>query len=153
MVHFSADKRLLLNKLIGDCISFDLKPAEAVEYVRVELGEPLSYRSIARRKAKLLAEEKVQDWLNNFTRIGFVRLHKEQMEDLERMKRDYMKRYFEETIKRPRNENLILKIRDDIRQTMWMMSQFSLGSPVIAALKGQGQHIEDHENEPLQTGI
>jgi hypothetical protein len=150
MARFSADKNLLLHKLIGDCISFDLKPQEAVEYIRVELGEPLTYRSIARRKAKLLTEEKVQDWLNNFTRIGFVRLHKEQMEDLERMKRDYMKRYFEETIKRPRNENLILKIREDIRQTMWMMSQFSLGSPVIAALKGGVQQIE---NEPLQTGV
>jgi hypothetical protein len=145
-----------LDKLVGDCITFGLDPEESQKYVRIQYGKSVSQRTINRRKAYLESEDSSVKWLNHFTRIGFVQFHQEQLEDLKKLKADSYRRFFEESIKKgkDRNEYLIIKLKEDIRQTTALMNSFALGGPIIAGhyarLKRKRLDKIDQEDRELE---
>jgi hypothetical protein len=59
------------------------------------------------------------------------------MESLEKSYDDTMHQLLIEQRKNPRNEIVILKLKGDQRQTGLMLSQMSLGTPVIAGVKAK----------------
>jgi mevalonate kinase len=69
--------------------------------------------------------------------IGFVKHHKEQIEHIQRLQDDSMRQFFVESIKQNRNEDKILKIKQDIRDNVKLLSELGLGTPIISAIKSK----------------
>jgi hypothetical protein len=81
---------------------------EALEYVKREYG-PINRRTYYRRKNKLLSDDTRNSWYSYFTRIGFVELHKKQMDTIQLIQDDSLRRFYLEATKENRDENLILQ--------------------------------------------
>lgn len=64
-----------LNKLNRDCITFRLKESDALQYIQKEFGEPISKRGYWYRRRKVLNNDAHKDWLNWFSRVGFISSH------------------------------------------------------------------------------
>jgi hypothetical protein len=139
-------KALLYQKLVSDCITYNLRYPEAIKYIEVETdGHILSKRHYYRLKDKLMREESNQVWLNEFTRIGFVRTHKMLLEDAEKVYKDSLNRYFEEAIRQPRNKNLIIKLEQNYRENAHLVAELLTGTPIVAAIKAKLQE-KDNSN-------
>lgn len=154
MGKLTKDKSLLLDKLISDCITFGLSVKEGLEYIgRESPGEPIAERTYFRRRRKLLADKTRVSWFSNFTRIGFVQLHKKLMEGLEKSYEDTMHQLFVEQRKIPRNEPLIIKLKMTHMEQVDMLAELSLGTPVIAAISAKldktDQGLEFHYRHSL----
>lgn len=85
-----------LDELVSDCISYNLKEKEALEYIKSKFGE-IKPRSYQERKARLLSEDSTRIWFDWFTRIGFVLNHKKHTEDLQKVQDDSMHQLYIET--------------------------------------------------------
>jgi len=61
------------------------------------------------------------------------------MEDLQMIQDDSLRRLYEEKFKpeEKRDDNLILKLKKDIRENCLMLSEFSVDTPVIAGVKAR----------------
>lgn len=131
-----------LNSLVQDSIIYNLSIAEALEYIRTRFKK-ISEASYKHRKARVLNDQSTNVWLNHFARIGFVQHHKEQIEYIERLQNDSMRQFFAESIRQPRNEDKILKLKQDIRDNIKLLSELGLGTPIISAIKSKLQQQED----------
>jgi len=130
-----------LNKLVSDCITFRLKEKEALEYIRLEFGEPISKRSYWDRRRRILSDNSQKSWMDWFSSVGFAQTHRRQTEDVENINNDSIHRLYQLThqnilgkIERV-DENLILKLKDDIRQNIKLLAELSEATPVILAIK------------------
>jgi hypothetical protein len=131
-----------LNSLVVDSIIYRLSTEESLSYIQTRFKK-ISEASYKKRKAAVLSDESTQAWLNYFTRIGFVQHHKEQMEHIQRVEEDSMRQFFVETIKGNRNEDRILKLKQDIRDNVKLLSELGLGTPVISAIKAKLERQAD----------
>lgn len=131
-----------LNSLVVDSIIYRLSTEESLSYIQTRFKK-ISEASYKKRKAAVLSDESTQVWLNYFTRIGFVQHHKEQMEHIQRVEEDSMRQFFVETIKGNRNEDRILKLKQDIRDNVKLLSELGLGTPIISAIKAKLERQED----------
>jgi hypothetical protein len=161
MVKFTKTQNILLDKYVIDCLTFGIKDHEALEYIRVQAKMDISLRTLERRMKELSKEDSVNGWLNYFTRIGFVKLHREQLDNIDRIQKDSIQRYIQESKKEPRDEKIMLSLKQDIRDNAKLLSEFSLGTPIISAIKAKLQQKEkEQENEkqkqsdvPLPTSL
>jgi hypothetical protein len=134
-----------LNSLIADSVIYNLSVAEALEYIKTRFKK-ISEPCYKHRKAKVLSEESTQIWLNHFTRIGFVKTHKEQIEYIQRLQDDSLRQLFVETThQQPRNEDKILRLKQDIRDNTKLLSELGLGTPIISAIKSKMQQQQQQE--------
>ena len=131
-----------LNSLVVDSIIYRLSTEESLSYIQTRFKK-ISEASYKKRKAAVLSDESTQVWLNHFTRIGFVQHHKEQVEHIQRVEEDSMLQFFVETIKRNRNEDRILKLKQDIRDNVKLLSELGLGTPIISAIKAKLERQAD----------
>lgn len=97
----------------------------------------ISLAAYKHRKAHVLSDNHTQIWLDHFTRVGFVSNHKKQMDYIQRNQNDSIYQLFIEQNRECRNEGIILRIKQDIRENIMMLSQFNLGTPIISALKAR----------------
>lgn len=139
-----------LNSLVQDCITYKLSEREALEYIRLKF-RPISLSSLRLRKARVLSHQSMQIWLNDFTRIGFVANHREHIEHIERIRDDSLRQLFIETMKQPRNEPIILKIKQDIRDNTQLLSELNLGTPIISAIKAKLESRERENNNSVSS--
>jgi mevalonate kinase len=130
-----------LNELVLDCITYRLSKDEALDYIET-IFHRISESSYKQRKASVLSDESTQVWLNRFTRIGFVQHHKEQIEVIQKVQADSLRQLFTETTKENRNENMILRVKNDIRENAKLLSELGLGTPIISAIKSKMQDAE-----------
>lgn len=141
-------EKKFLNSLVVDSIIYRLSTEESLSYIQTRFKK-ISEASYKKRKAVGLSEESTQVWLNHFTRIGFVQHHKEQMEHIQRLEEDSMRQFYVETIKGNRNEDRILKLKQDIRDNVKLLSELGLGTPIISAIKSK---LDKQENvQAVQT--
>ena len=126
----------LLNELVKDCITYRLEEKEALQYIAIRFKQ-VSLSSYKHRKAKVLSEDANQIWLNHFTRIGFVQHHKEQIETIQKIQDDSLRQFLIETNHNQdnRNEDKIMKLKQDIRDNVKLLSELGLGTPIITQLK------------------
>lgn len=145
------EQRLLLRKLCADCIAYGLKPNAELVYVKQELGESVPIRTINRYKSELRSDESTRQWYSDFARINFVKNHQKILEDLERLYDDTNHRIFEEGLKSPRQEGLIIRLKADLKETMLMLHEFGTDTPVIDAirLKIEGNKKKTEEEPDL----
>ena len=139
-------RQKLLDKLVTDCITYSLTEKETHRYIEEEYGKPKSSKTYFTIKSRLESQSEVtsQLWLNEFTRIGFVQHHRKLIDNLERIYEDNLNRFFIESRKEPRNDELILKINANIRENTRLLCELGLGSPIIAAVKAKLQRYESH---------
>ena len=102
----------LLDKLVTDCITYRLTEKQAHRYIEEEYGKPIASKTYFTIKSRIESQSKLtsQLWLDEFTRIGFVPHHRKLIDNLERIYEDNLNRFFIESRKEPRNDELILKI-------------------------------------------
>ena len=100
--------------------------------------------SYKQRKANVLSDKSTQVWLNHFTRIGFVQHHKEQIEIIQKIQDDSLRQFLIETNHNQdnRDEDKILKLKQDIRDNVKLLSELGLGTPIISAIKSKLQQQE-----------
>lgn len=137
-----------LNSLIQDSIIYRLSINESLAYIKSRLGKAISEPCYKKRKAKALSDESTQIWLNHFTRIGFVKHHKEQIEIIEKIQQDSLRKFLIETSRRQelRNEELIHKLKQDIRENTKLLSELGLGTPILASIKAK---LEQKEKDAI----
>ena len=103
-----------LNSLVQDCITYKLSEREALEYIRLKFRS-ISLSSLRLRKARVLSEQSMQIWLNDFTRIGFVANHREHIEHIERIMDDSLRQerayHFEDKAGHPRQYSTVIRIK------------------------------------------
>jgi hypothetical protein len=118
-----------LNELVLDCITYRLSKEEALEYVKTRFKK-ISESSYKQRKAHALSDSSAQLWLNNFTRIGFVVAHKQQIQSIEKLQEDSLKQFYIESIKEQheRDEEKIMELKEDIRSNVKLLSELNLGN-------------------------
>jgi len=130
-----------LDELVSDCITYGLKEEEALEYIKLRFRE-IKSRSYQQRKARLLSEGSMRLWFDWFTRIGFVQHHKRHMEDLLKVQDDSMHQFYVETQKEPRDWRTISQLNYNIRENIRLLSELSLGTPIIAAIRSKLDKVE-----------
>ena len=145
----------LLNKIVSDCITYGLKPNEAMRYIEIEFGQPISPRSYRDRKARLLSENSSNLWLSYFTRIGYVQHHKEQIETLKKVQQERIRQFFVEMQKplKERNDGRISRINYDIRENARLLSELGMGTPIISAIKAKLEQAKRLQEEKQQQGM
>lgn len=148
MANVSKAESKLLNELVKDCITFNLDSKEGLEYIGTRFGRKISISTYQLRKSRVLSEGSINMELNHYTRIGYVKDHIQAIEHIKMIDKDSRKQLFYETKKKPRNEKLILQIKQDIRENKRMISELSLGTPIVAAIKTK----LNQNAKALQTG-
>ena len=141
---------IFLNSLVQDCITFNLDSKESLLYIKTRYGKPISRASFNRRKAHISSDQSTNIWLNDFTRIGFVKNHQEDIETIRRLRNDSMRQLLIETNRPNRDEYKILKLKDNIIETTKLLSELNLGTPIISAIKSKLEQKEN-KHETIQS--
>jgi len=121
---------------VQDCITYKLDENEALKYIEIRFKK-IGLASYKHRKAAVLSDGATQIWLNNFTRVGFVSNHKKQIEYIEKIQDDSLRQLFIEQNRQARNEGIILRLKQDIRDNTQLLSELNAGTPIISALKAR----------------
>ena len=137
----------LLNALVQDCILWKLTLTDSLEYIKTRLGHAISAASYNRRKSHILSEGSLNVWLNQYTRIGYLSSHKQDIETITKIRDDSMRQLQIETQRPVRDEYKILKLKYNIIETTKLLSELNLGTPIIAAIKAKLQQQKKSESE------
>lgn len=127
-----------LKQLVLDCSMYNFDEKDALEYIKTRFGKAISGRTYRRYKGNLQNGNLTQDWMNYFTRIGFMVTHQQVFQGAKYLLESSIRRLFEEENKsHNKDDTLILKLKQEIRAELWLVSQFSIGTPVISNIKEQ----------------
>lgn len=138
---------LVLDELVKEAIFYRFKEAEAIEYIRIRTGgtpgpngtggtrvKPRAYRV---RKARMQSDETAQNWLNEFTRIGFVKNHMDQIETIRRIQDQTIQEWAVESNKQFKDPKRMAMLRNDIRENARLLSDLTMDSPHVASIKAK----------------
>lgn len=143
----------LLNKLISDCITYNLKPNEALKYIEIEFGRPLSEHTYWHKRSRIQGEAHTNSWLNHFTKIGFMQHHRKLMDDLGKIQDDRLRAFFQESIKplAERDESKLSQLNHDIRENAKLLAEFNLSTPVISSIKAKLEEAKLERSKAVQV--
>jgi hypothetical protein len=137
-----------LNELVLDCTLYSFSEKEALEYIKKRFGKRISDRTYRRYKKNIDNGDVTQQWLNHFTKIGFLLHHKKQIDIIEKIQQDNMTELFNEIEKQQqRNEDKILKLKHDIRENVKLLVELGLGTPIISRIKADVDKTNNKYNE------
>lgn len=128
-------------------MTYRLTEPEALVYIRQRYGEEISLGSYKRRRILVNSDTSIQRWLNHWTRIGFVKHHKEIIDNAKLLLKDSNRQLIFEENRQVRNEFLIMKLKDDIRQSLILLSELGMGTPIIAEIKANLAKKEEAEQQ------
>ncbi len=150
MGNFKANENEILTALVADCVNYDFTEKEALSYIKARLGgKEISAETYYRRKKQINCGNYAKEWLNYFSKIGFVVKHKQIIEVVEKMQPDSLKNYLIEQ-NRPyeiRNKNEIKQLRYEIRESAKLLQELYLGTPIIAQIKAKIENVEMFESD------
>jgi hypothetical protein len=128
----------LLKRLVSECLTYDLRENQAMQYIRLQYPREISHRTYYAYKKKLVSESVALQWLNQFSKIGFVQNHHRLMVDAKRIYQDSLRRYFNEMAKGDKsNRYLIMKMEESFRANGKWLLELSMGSPIISQIKAK----------------
>ena len=133
-----------LEQLVQDCETFRLREKEALEYIKQRFGKEISSRHYYRIKKKITSEEYLQEWFNEFARIGFVIEHKKRLDELEVIQKTLLELVKKELAKpeADQKKNMLIQIFHVLLKINYRLEEVSLGTPVIQKIK---KRIEEKE--------
>lgn len=133
-----SDSRFL-TQLIIDCESYNLREKESLEYIEKRFGKRISRRTCYYYKNNVKNQEnlRIQTWIDNHTRVGYFLYHKKIIESLEKSFNDTSIQLLIEIQKRneERDENKILKLKAEQRESAEILTEFTLATPIILKIK------------------
>jgi len=144
MGSFTDKENKILLSLVSDCVNYGFTESEALAYIKARLGREISADAYYRRKKQVDSGNYAKEWLNYFTRVGFVVKHKQIIEIIEMLQKDSIRDYLIEQNKlhEKRNPELIMKYRYEIRENAKLLQELSLGTPIIAQIKAKIDNVE-----------
>ena len=147
---FTAKENEMLKALVADCINYNFNERESLTYIKSRLGREISADAYYRRKKQINSGDYAKEWLNYFSKIGFIVKHKQIIEVIEKMQQDTLKDYLKEQSKpyEIRNKNEIRRLRFEIRENAKLLQDLSLGTPIIAQIKAK---LDQNTQVPGQT--
>ncbi len=140
MGNFKANENEILNALVSDCINYGFNEREALTYIKSRLGgREISAETYYRRKKQIDSGDYAKEWLNYFSKIGFVVKHKQIIDVIEMVQQDTLRDYLIEQSKpyEIRNKNEVARLRYEIRENSKLLQELSLGTPIIAQIKAK----------------
>jgi hypothetical protein len=137
--NFTEQENKTLMALVADTINYRLSEKESLSYIKTRLGKEISPNAYYIRKRKVDSGDYANEWLNYFSRVGFVVKHKQIIEVVEKLQEDALRDYLIEQSKpyEIRNKNEISRLRYEIRESVKLLQELSLGTPVIAQIKAK----------------
>lgn len=132
----------ILGQLVIDCSMYNFSEKDALGYINPRFGKNISGRTYRRYKSALLDGNLTHDWMNYFTKTGFVVQHQQLLNTARRLLEGSMRKLLLEEQKIHHNYNLILKLKEDIRQNIRILNEFVLGTPIIARIKERIEKLE-----------
>jgi hypothetical protein len=144
MGNFTDKENDMLIALVADTINYGLSEKESLTYIKTRLGREISPNAYYIRKRKIDSGNYANEWLNYFSRVGFVVKHKQIIEVVEKMQQDTLRDYLIEQSKpyEIRNKNEISRLRYEIRESAKLLQELSLGIPIIAQIKAKIENVE-----------
>ena len=144
MGNFTNKENEILNALVADCVNYNFTEREALSYIKSRLGRAISADAYYRRKKNIDSENYANEWLNYFSRIGFLVKHKQIIEIVEKMQQDSLKDYLIVQSKpfEVRNKNEVSKLRYEIRESAKLLQELYLGTPIIAQIKAKIENAQ-----------
>jgi hypothetical protein len=73
---YSEREKVFIRELVKDCINWNLKENEALEYIRTRFQREISIATYNRYKSAIMGDKTVTAWYNTFIRVGFLIEHK-----------------------------------------------------------------------------
>jgi len=80
-----------------------------------------------------------------------VQLHHELLDNVKFLLNDSNERLIAEKNKIPRNEDRILKLKADIRESVNLLSELGLGTPIVAQIRAKLAEKEARRIIPIQS--
>ena len=133
----------LIEQLVLDCDIYNLREKNALEYIKTRLGRKISDRTYRRYKARMIEGNLTRDWMNYFTRTGFVVQHHQLFSCARHLLESSMKRLMEEENKEIPDDNLMLHLRQDVRDNMKVVGELSAGPAIISQLDSKIQELQE----------
>lgn len=153
MANITETEGRFLNELVKDTITFRLTTDESLKYIAIRFGRAISKPSYKLRKAHLLSEQSTNIWFDYFTRIGFIQLHKENIENIQKILEDTLRQLMAEMNRPIRNEWVILKLKEDARENIKLLSELALGTPIINSIKKRMEELRLNANPNYKYSI
>ena len=117
----------LIKQLVLDCDIYNFREKDALEYIKTRLGRNISGRTYRRYKTCMLDGNLTRDWMNDFTRTGFLVQHHQLFSCARHLLESSMGRLLEEENKEIPDDNLMLHLRQDVRDNMKVVGELSAG--------------------------
>lgn len=148
MGSFTDKENKILVALVSDCVNYGFSESEALSYIKARLGREISADAYYRGKKQVDSDHYAKEWLNYFTRVGFVVKHKKIIEIIENLVKDILRDYLIEQSKpyAQKDMELIQKLRSEIMQACKILQDLSLGTPIITQIKAKIEHAEGFSN-------
>jgi len=89
----------MFKKLVIDTIVWNFDTKTSLEYIARIGKETISERYYFKIKKQVTSDQEVNSWLNHYMRVGFVLIHKMEIEELIRIKKPLLDIYYLETSK------------------------------------------------------
>lgn len=139
MGNFKANENEILNALVSDTVNYGLNERESLSYIKARFGREISAETYYRRKKQIDSGDYAKEWLNYFSKIGFVVKHKQIIDVIEMVQQDTLRDYLIEQSKpyEIRNKNEVARLRYEIRENAKLLQELSLGTPIIAQIKAK----------------
>lgn len=122
--------KAVMNSLVSDTITYRLKSDEAVRYIEQVTGIKISVSLLRKKQHEINTDESMNTWLNIHTRIGFVRTHRQLLNEMNMVQQKLLR---EILLTDDRGE--IIELSREIRETNRRISELNMGLPVIAQIR------------------
>jgi len=148
---FKNGEREALQALVSDCINYGFTENESLKYIKARFNRDISERTYYKIKKNIEEGDYANEWLNYYTRVGFLVKHKQIMEFVEQLQRDIQKEYFIATNEKVQNKYNIRQLRYELRDNAKLLQDLALGTPVIAQIKAKLDKLEIDNAKLLQS--
>lgn len=141
---FKQKDTLALQGLVGDCVNYGFSERESLAYIRGRFGKEISARTYYKFKKKVDNGEYSKQWLNYFTKVGFVIKHQQIIDVAEMIHKDTIRDYLIEQNRREeeRSDLRIRQLRFDIRENSKLLQELTLGTPIVAQIKAKIDQLQ-----------
>lgn len=136
---FSASESAVLDQLVLDCDRFRLDEKESLLYIKLRFQKEVNRDTYYRRKAKLVSDPYVQQWLSKYARVDYALKHINMMESLESTIGILQRELYFESVKglgKSDKKNLVA-ITAQINEISKTLRTVYMDAPFVSALKSE----------------
>lgn len=141
--------RDIVLELVANTMSMSMKTNQALDYLEGH-GVSMSERTLRRKKNKVYSSKKNAVWLNEHTKEGFTKNHRQIMDRLQFQIDTLTNMFTNESLKDKeieflglkfpqgkKNPQLMIQLSKRIQELLELYSKLNLGTPVISQMVAQ----------------